>query len=222
MNDNSRSKAVTDRLGLLSRLVSSDVTVVERFGATAWADLDQRYASNVQRAVRKRQRDHMAGRSCAHAALARIGRDVPHLGILPSGAPDWPKGVRGSITHCSEYVACAVSEKSQTDWLGIDAEPAEPISAEVAQVVAHGHEHEWISRAPLNGRILFCAKEAVFKAWYPVRQTSLDFADASLEFNAEEQTFIALIHMDGNLHLRGRWDVSDGIIATIVAQAGPS
>ena len=202
---------------LLKRLAPAGVSVVERFGPKP--DVDHRYAVNVAHAVPKRQKDHMSGRACAHEALAQLGRATEHIGILPSGAPDWPDGVRGAITHCDGYVACAVATTQAVTWLGIDAEPAEPMRDDAAQLIAFGKEIEWLGQGPLNGRILFCAKEAVFKAWHPVRQSPLDFADATVICDPTTQRFTAAIQRGPALTLNGRWSIENGIIGTLIAQA---
>lgn len=75
----------------------------------------------------RRQREFATARSCARTALARLG--VPPVPVLasPRGAPRWPAGVVGSITHCDGYRAAAVAYTRDVVSLGIDAEPDEPL-----------------------------------------------------------------------------------------------
>lgn len=63
----------------------------------------------IRRATTKRQSDYLAGRIAARHALERLtGRAIPSPARLPSGAPRWPAGVVGSISH-GEGVAVAVA-----------------------------------------------------------------------------------------------------------------
>ena len=62
----------------------------------------------IAHAVAARRRDYATVRSCARACLERLG--YPPVPILPGvgGAPTWPAGVQGSMTHCAGYAAAAV------------------------------------------------------------------------------------------------------------------
>ena len=202
---------------LLKPLSPPGLALVEHLGNAEHAPQDHRYAGTIQHAVLKRRHEFMAGRACAHAALAALGENTDWIGQTPSGAPEWPGGVRGSITHCTGYVAAATDSTARLEWLGIDAEVAEPMSQSAAAMVAFGPERDWITQGPLNGRILFSAKEAVFKAWHPVRQTKLDFADAELTFDTKAQTFTARLKSDPPMALHGHWIVSNGLIGTLIA-----
>src|ERR1700683_1547885 len=75
-------------------------------------------------ASQRRRREFATARGCAHAALAGLG--LPSAAILPDrrGAPIWPEGVVGSITHCSGYRAAAVAPAGQGAAVGLGAEPA--------------------------------------------------------------------------------------------------
>ena len=58
-----------------------------------------------------------------YGASARLG--VPPAPILPGerGAPQWPAGYAGSITHCAGYRAAAVARTREMLTIGVDAEP---------------------------------------------------------------------------------------------------
>src|SRR5215510_893989 len=143
----------------------------------------------------RRRAEFAAGRWCAREALARLG--VPAAPILPgpAGEPRWPEGVTGSITHCAGYRACAVARTTDVAAIGIDAEPDAALPAGLIEKVATGPERAWISRhvstaalpsaalpaawapaapppAARHGvcwdRLLFSAKEATCKLWYPL------------------------------------------------------
>jgi 4'-phosphopantetheinyl transferase EntD len=61
-------------------------------------------------------------------------------------------------------------------------------------------------------RLLFSAKEAVYKAWFPLVGEWLDHQEAEIRFHPQERTFIAQLSRDGliidrrQIHrLHGRW-----------------
>ncbi|WP_306332212.1 4'-phosphopantetheinyl transferase [Streptomyces sp. KL109B] len=62
----------------------------------------------IARAVPKRRNEFTTVRACAHDALAGLG--LAPVPLLPDerGAPGWPPGVVGSMTHCPGYGAAAV------------------------------------------------------------------------------------------------------------------
>ena len=83
-----------------------------------------------------RRRDYATVRSCARACLGRLG--YPPVPILPGvgGAPTWPAGIRGSMTHCAGYAAAAVGPTPRISTIGIDAEPDAPLPDGVLGLVA--------------------------------------------------------------------------------------
>ncbi|NDZ87966.1 4'-phosphopantetheinyl transferase, partial [Streptomyces sp. SID10115] len=82
-------------------LAGVPVTVVETHEDPADAVLFPAEEAVVANAVDKRRKEFTTVRHCARTALARIG--VPAAPILPGhrGAPGWPDGVVGSMTHCA-------------------------------------------------------------------------------------------------------------------------
>jgi 4'-phosphopantetheinyl transferase EntD len=140
----------------------------------------------VARAVPARKREFATVRGCARRALARLG-EAP-APILPGerGAPRWPAGIVGSMTHCAGYRAAAVARSSDVLSIGIDAEPAEPLPPGVLDLVALPAERAALAelgaahpRIPWD-RLLFTAKEAVYKTWFPLTRRRLDFHQAEI------------------------------------------
>ncbi|MGY1639170.1 4'-phosphopantetheinyl transferase [Geodermatophilus sp. SYSU D00742] len=130
-----------------------------------------------------RYAEFATGRALARAALGRLGVPPSAVPRGPGGAPVWPAGVLGSLTHCTGYRAAAVARAGTVPVLGVDAEPARPLPAGVLSVVARPEECAPLRRlAAVHpgtcwDRLLFCVKEAVFKAWFPLTRAWLDFAD---------------------------------------------
>lgn len=191
------------------------------------ADLSTELAAEERRAlgdaVLARRREFETGRACARGALARLGLPAVAVGSGPHGEPLWPAGVVGSITHCAGYRACAVARAGDVRALGIDAEVDAPLPAGVLATVAGGAERSALAahRAGVSwDRVLFSAKEAVFKAWFPLAGRPLRFEDVDVRIDPARGTFDARVLAPGPLTAaRGRWAAGDGIVATAVVVA---
>jgi 4'-phosphopantetheinyl transferase EntD len=157
------------------------------------APLDPVEAPAVAAAVAARRAEFAAGRACARQALAALGHGgvpVPRGdGIGGRGAPVWPQGVVGSITHCTGYRAAAVARVAEIATIGIDAEPHSPLPEGVLDaILATAAERRAVTdlarRVPQVSwdRLLFSAKETVYKAWYPYHHRMLAFEEAELFF----------------------------------------
>lgn len=184
----------------------------------------------VARAVAARRQEFVTARRCAREALARLGYAPAPIRPGPRREPVWPAGVVGSITHCTGYRAAAVAPAEALAGLGIDAEPHEPLPDGVAGVVTVAGEPERLAalRDAAPGthwdRLLFSAKESVYKAWYPLTGRWLGFEEAELTFDPDGR-FTARILVDGTRTdggppldvLDGRWLVAGGLLLTAVA-----
>jgi 4'-phosphopantetheinyl transferase EntD len=184
--------------------------------------------SSLGCATDKRIREFTVARTCARKALSRLG--LPSRPILrgPNREPLWPIGVVGSITHCEGYCSAAVAFRERLAAIGIDAEPNLPLPAGVLEYVASREETSWL-HSPSNDeicwdRLLFSAKESIFKAWFPVTKRWLDFKDAVLSVDSEARTFSARLLepptlSDGRLvsAFIGRYSVENGRLLTTVS-----
>jgi 4'-phosphopantetheinyl transferase EntD len=133
----------------------------------------------------------------------------------------------GSITHCDGYCACAVALRSDVAAIGIDAEPHEPLSERVLTGIATVGERRRLAAEDSTelelGRILFSAKETVFKAWFPYADRPLGFKDCDVVLDTSSARFRAILTPPGVAvggvelaELRGRWRVQDGLVVTAV------
>lgn len=221
---------VPDPTGPLAALLAGvPVTVVETHDDPADAVLFPEEEAVVANAVAKRRNEFTTVRHCARTALARIG--VPPAPILPGhrGAPGWPAGVVGSMTHCAGYRAAVVARAGEVVSLGIDAEPGEPLrDPDVLNLVADETERAALaalgSRYPATpwDRLLFSAKESVYKTWFPLTGQWLGFEEARVELEPDG-TFTARLLVEGpvvaGVELKvfaGQWVVRDGIAATAI------
>jgi 4'-phosphopantetheinyl transferase EntD len=171
-----------------------------------------------------RRAEFRTGRALARTALTRLGRPAVGIAAGPSREPVWPDGVVGSITHCRGRYAAAVASTAEVEALGIDAEPDAPLPPEVRAVVASPTELAAVAAQGLPDRLLFCAKEAVFKAWFPRERSWLDFLDVevSVEVDVEPGRFRVrpvAEHAAWVAGLDGRW-ARDGRHLAAVALRG--
>lgn len=222
-------------VGLPPKLIAVSEWCVEPGGRLPDVPLHPDEESAVERAVERRRQEFAAGRACARVALRSLGG--PMAPILPDvgakeawarRAPIWPQGFTGSLTHCDGYVAAAVAHQGAVVSVGIDAEPLAPLPEGVEDRVALSEEREMLTRLAARradvswDRLLFSAKESVFKAWFPLTARWLDFEACRLEIT-EGGAFNAQLLVPGPVVggvvvqvLEGRWRVTDRHIGTVV------
>ncbi|MFF8970824.1 4'-phosphopantetheinyl transferase [Streptomyces sp. NPDC014995] len=191
----------------------------------------------LARAVAKRRREFTVVRGCARRAMEKLG--VAPQPVLPGerGAPQWPAGLTGSMTHCDGYGAAALVRATDLASLGIDAEPHRPLPEGVQSAIALPAEEERLRGLAADrpevhwDRLLFSAKESVYKAWFPLTRKWLDFAEADIDIDpgladGARGTFRARLLVPGPVlggrrldHFDGRWSVERGLVATAITVA---
>jgi enterobactin synthetase component D / holo-[acyl-carrier protein] synthase len=182
------------------------------------------------RAVEKRRREFVTARACARRALEQIGAASCAIANGERGQPLWPEGVVGSITHCAGYRACAVAREAQVVGVGIDAEPHAALPGGVLGQIARTEERPRLARlagaepAVHWDRLLFSAKEAVYKVWFPLAACWLGFEDATLTLDPAGRAFQARLLKPWPATavalpeiLEGRWLVREGLVLTAIA-----
>jgi 4'-phosphopantetheinyl transferase EntD len=139
-------------------------------------------AKPLAASVLKVRRASGAARIVARELLATIGCGGIAIPKHASGAPIWPRGIVGSLAHDNRVAIAALALGCDFCALGIDIEPAETLPAEVTDLVATPRERQMVRADPYLGRLLFVAKEAVYKALYPLDHTFLDHQDIEIDF----------------------------------------
>lgn len=122
-----------------------------------------------------------AARLVARALLARLGHPGCAVPRAASGAPVWPADIVGSLAHDDRVAVAAVALRRDLAALGIDVEPAQPLPEDLLDLVATERERAAPADDPLAGRLLFAAKEAVYKAIYPLDRVFLDYHDIEVD-----------------------------------------
>lgn len=213
---------------MIDKILPAPVAAAESTAEHEEIGLFPEEAAYIAASVPRRQAEFRAVRACARRALAALGQ--PAAPLLPGerGAPRWPNGVVGSMTHCDGYRAAAVAPASDVVTVGIDAEPDAPLPEGVLEAI--GRPEELPQLAELHraesgvspDRLLFSAKESVYKAWFPLTGLMLDFSEATLTLRPDG-TFTARLLVPGPLvdgrrlpGFEGRWIAAEGLVATAV------
>ena len=184
----------------------------------------------IARSVAKRRNEFITARHCARLALQQLGEQPVPILKGEKGEPCWPAGIVGSLTHTQDFRGAAVGRQSAVRSVGIDAEPHDVLPDGVLDAVTIAEERHEIAALPDGlhwDRILFCAKEATYKAWFPLTRRWLGFEDAHVVFDVEPDgtagEFLSKIMVDGAAlsgpaltALRGRWSVDRGLVLTAI------
>ncbi|MBO0802382.1 MAG: 4'-phosphopantetheinyl transferase superfamily protein [Nocardiopsaceae bacterium] len=218
---------------MIERILPPGVAAAEAFGddpRDPRAMLFPEESAVIARAVERRRREFATARACARVAMGRLGR--PPVAVLPGarGAPQWPDGMTGSITHCDGYRAAAVALTRDVASMGVDAEPNEPLPEEgMLDLIATRPERARLEGLAAAGpgvcwdRLLFSAKESVYKTWFPLARRWLDFESADVVIDPDSGAFTARllvagppVHGERLTQLHGRLLVARGLLLTAV------
>ena len=179
----------------------------------------------VENAVDRRKADFGDSRWCAHQAMQPLTEDQPIMrGVR--GMPVFPVGITGSLTHTEGFRAALVGRSQRWRSLGIDAEPARKLPDGVLQAISNRQERRRLSKLAVeNGvefaeTVLFSAKEATYKAWFPLTHRFLDFDQADIDVRSDGTfTSYLLTRPVPVPFIQGRWLVRDGVVVTLAAVA---
>ena len=142
--------------------------------------LDEEAASIASSVIAVR-RASGAARIVARELLAQLGYPRVPLPREASGAPVWSAGIVGSLAHDDEVAVAAVGMRRDFTAVGIDVEPAKALPPDMLALIATPQELRKITDDPLRGKLLFAAKEAVYKALYPLDRVFLEFHDIEVD-----------------------------------------
>ena len=121
-----------------------------------------------------------AARIVARKLMLQLGRTQQAVPKATSGAPIWPSGLVGSLAHDSEVAVAAMARRGDFLSLGVDVEPAEPLEADLLNLIGTASELRRMMDHPCSGRLLFAIKEAVYKSTYPLDGTFLEHHDVEV------------------------------------------
>ncbi|MEM1159333.1 MAG: 4'-phosphopantetheinyl transferase superfamily protein [Pseudomonadota bacterium] len=142
----------------------------------------------TRRMVDKRRREFAAGRAAARAAMAELGLPPAAIPMGDDRAPCWPVGCLGSISHSAGAAVAIVTRQGGVRSLGLDIEADTDLDPRLWPEILTPSEADWIAQrpAPERGRLakqVFSAKEAVYKAQYPLTGARFGFDAVSLRLD---------------------------------------
>ena len=131
----------------------------------------------------RRQRTYSSGRHCVRLAQRYLGLSEDAISS-ENRAPVWPAGV-GSISHTDEYAIATLGRGSKS--VGVDIEDEGRVHEDLWRVVFTEAERSTLD--PDLAAVAFSAKEAGYKAIYPVGNKFIGFHEAEVNINKDAQTF---------------------------------
>jgi enterobactin synthetase component D len=183
--------------------------------------------SSMSKAVAKRKAEYVAGRLCAMRAIeARTGQAGVSVLAGSKGAPIWPEGLVGSITHTYGFAAAAVAEARSVRSLGLDTEQI--MTAKVMENVTsricrpdEAYCADWGMSQEVYTTLVFSAKESLFKCLHPLVEKMFWFEDARIEIaDLTSGQFAATLTTDLTeefccaVRLRGSFCFTPGLVHT--------
>lgn len=201
--------------GLVSRLLVPGLSGAEIWDQGQAVDIHPDEFGHVAGSAQKRRRDFALGRSCARAALVELGQGDAVIAKGDDGAPVWPSGIVGSITHTNGYAAALVGENRHFAGLGIDAERAGGVTPDLWPRLFTVAEQETLRAQidPLGSATLFfSAKEASYKAL--ALKTALVFRE--IEIALKQDGFVAAAR---DVSLGGRYAMDQGVVVAAAWRA---
>lgn len=158
----------------------------------------------IEHAIKKRQGDFAAGRLCARMGLANLGIEEFPLLMDDKGAPVWPGGVTGSISHARGCCAAVVTRAHKGESLGLDIEEVNRVKEFVWEYGFGSEEITWLKKQSVDSQkcasVIFSGKEAFYKAQYPLTHSWLGFKDVVITIDKEPMEFTVRLLVD-----LGKW-----------------
>ncbi len=169
-----------------------------------------------------RRKEFIHGRTCARTALSALGWPDQAIPVGASREPVWPDGIVGSISHCGHVAAAAAARCDDFDGLGIDLETAEPLDAATLNLICRAAERSWLEDTddPLHfAKLIFSAKESIFKCVWPTIGQFIDFQDIGIRVDTGAGVFTPVAWVDDLpdpvlQRITGRYLLHDGWIMT--------
>ena len=162
----------------------------------------------MARATPPRRAEFAAGRAAARAALRGIGLLPFAIPMAADRAPVWPRGVVGSITHHGGDCLAIVARNQWLAGLGLDLEARAELPGDLWPEVLTAPELAWLALQDqpdrgLLARIIFSAKEATYKALYPITGRVVGFDAMTIRPDPDSCRFRARLAIGFGAFARG-------------------
>lgn len=172
-------------------------------------------------APRRRDAELAAGRVCARRALERLGEGKVVVGIEPDGAPAWPQGIVGAISHSGGFAVAAVARSSELDGVGVDLMAVRRLADGCANLFCASSELQWLERPSEADRphrilVLFSAKESVQKCARHLLAQLPDMQVIEVNISPGPERFTARVDGLSGMDWAGRYAVEAGLLFSAV------
>jgi len=212
----------------LSRLLPPGVVAEESEPVLCSDELYPEEQAQIARAVDKRKAEYGTARVLARRALSRLGAAAAPIVNDSERCPQWPESLIGSITHTKGYCGVVVARRGEAaESIGVDVEVDEAVKVALYDKICTEAELAWVLSLPESerGRVVravFSAKEAFYKAQYPITRQYLGFHQVELELGLSAGTFAIALGREAGRYgvgsrFEGRVAMADGLIVTALS-----
>lgn len=186
--------------------------------------------------VAARRREFAAGRAAIRTALRVLGAPPAAVPMGPDRAPLWPEGIVGSLSHIPSACLAVVAHAARFRSLGVDLEEGAALPEDLWDAILIPAERDWLAAQPAPdrgglARLIFSAKEAAYKAQYPLSRQVLEFSAMQIVpdlaagrfdacFTGSAGPFRAGDRLDGQLACGGGWLMT--VVAIPATRSGAS
>lgn len=174
----------------------------------------------------RRRSEFMHGRTCARSALARLGYPDQPIPVGDNREPVWPDGIVGSISHCGPVAAAAIARNDEICGIGIDLELDEPLDLATLELICGAAEVDWLGQTsdiPGFAKLIFSAKESIFKCIWPSIRRYVDFREIGIRIDVSTNSFSAAEWSDelpastispitGRYKMTGEWIITTAFL----------
>ncbi|PIB36293.1 hypothetical protein BFP72_13265 [Reichenbachiella sp. 5M10] len=159
----------------------------------------------------KRLMEFCSGRYCAHLSLKKLGVDAPIL-KTEEGAPLWPKGITGSISHSTQTAGSIVASTDRIQSIGLDIETMGRISPDMWSILFTPNEinmlmHSKPAEIDFLSTLLFSMKESFYKMQFPISQHFMDFQDCEVTYSNEKCHIQPHVSLSAPLNNPAQYDI---------------
>ncbi|SDW24512.1 4'-phosphopantetheinyl transferase family protein [Roseicitreum antarcticum] len=211
--------------GMFARRVRVAVTPLHRLPPP----LFPAEAAAMRGAVPARRHEFALGRGTARAAMQALGLRACAIPMADDRAPVWPEGIAGSISHGGGLCLSVVSADPGLAAIGIDVDSAAALPDDLWEVVCDASERAWLASQPVHdqgrlAKLIFCAKEAAYKAQYPLTKRLFGFDGFHISVDLQAARFDArftagVAPFRSGEALSGRFHLADSHIICAVTVA---
>lgn len=213
--------------GLTEMVLPKGLAIVARDPRRIPVAMDPQEGIAVKDAVPRRVAEFHAGRAAARAAMVALGMPPRPIPMGPDRAPIWPDGLAGSISHSAD--ACVAAVGLRDDWagVGVDVEEATALDPLLVAEICTRSEQRWLGQQPpsergLMAKLIFSAKEAAYKAQYPISRVVFGFDVLEITIDRDRTRFEAVFQssqgsIPADAVLVGSYAHAAGLLVTGVA-----